>query len=388
MSAPDATLARVERVLAGWRVPVAAEIARWIPADSPAGEILYEPIRRHALRPGKGLRPALCLATCRALGGSVEAALPTAAVLELYHNAFLVHDDVEDGSLLRRDEPSLHALYGVPVAVNAGDAMLALALPPLLANTRALGVGRALGVLEGIAEMASETAEGQAIELEWTRRGVPPPGEADYVAMVARKTASYSFVAPVTLGARIAGAPGECVARLRAFGRCVGVAFQIRDDVLNLRPEGERWGKDPLDDLWEGKRTLVLSHALAAASDDERARALAVLDRPRPTPREHETLAALDGLVRDGLLHPDGRRALEATLSATLGLRRAKRPEDVAFLLGLIQRAGSLDHASAVAARFAHEAREALAACDPWLAPSEHRDFLADLVAFVSQRDH
>ena len=89
----------------------------------------------YPLREAKGLRPALCIATCRALGGSLEAVLPSAAVLELYHNAFLIHDDVEDGSERRRGMPTLHRDHGAPIAINVGDAMLGLALSPLLDNT-------------------------------------------------------------------------------------------------------------------------------------------------------------------------------------------------------------------------------------------------------------
>jgi geranylgeranyl diphosphate synthase type II len=85
----------------------------------------------YPLREAKALRPAMCIATCRALGGSTEGVLQSATVLELYHNAFLIHDDVEDESEKRRDGTTLHRAHGVPVAINVGDGMLALALEPL-----------------------------------------------------------------------------------------------------------------------------------------------------------------------------------------------------------------------------------------------------------------
>lgn len=385
--AADPVNLRMRDRLASWRDPVADEMARWIPAGTPVQEILYGPIREHALRPGKGLRPAICLETCRAFGGNVEAALPTAAVLELFHNAFLVHDDVEDGSALRRQEPSLHAVYGVPIAVNAGDAMLALALPPLIENTRALGLGKALRVLQVIADMARETAEGQAIELDWIRRGAVPSDDA-YVEMVSLKTASYSFVAPMTLGALVGGAPADCMGPLARFAREVGVAFQIRDDVLNLRPAALHWGKDALDDLWEGKRTLLLCHALREASAADRAEALAILARARPAAGSPDPHAVLDRLVRDGALSPEARRALDRDLLGAMGVRPTKSSRDVEFLLGLVVAAGSIGHAEAVAARHAEAAAEAFAACEAWIPPSEARDFLYDLVEFVRSRGH
>ena len=95
---------------------------------------LYDLILDYPLRGGKALRPALSIATCLGLGGHLEAILPTAATLELYHNAFLIHDDIEDESWWRRGKPTLHIDHGVPIAVNVGDAMLSLSLQPLLDN--------------------------------------------------------------------------------------------------------------------------------------------------------------------------------------------------------------------------------------------------------------
>src|SRR5262245_62243345 len=121
----------------------------------------------YPLREAKGLRPALAIATCRALGGKVDAVLPTAAVLELYHNAFLIHDDVEDDSLMRRGRAALHQDHGIPVAINVGDAMLALSLEPLLKNMAVIGLGPSLLILQAVARMTRESVEGQALELEW-----------------------------------------------------------------------------------------------------------------------------------------------------------------------------------------------------------------------------
>ncbi len=188
------------------RALVLDDIARRIPRGSRADAVLYDLMMDYPLRPAKGLRPALCIAACRALGGSLEAVLPTAAVLELYHNAFLIHDDVEDGSEKRRDAPTMHRVHGVPIAVNVGDAMLALALGPLLDNMRVLDMGRALRILQVVATMARESAEGQALELDWVRRARWDLTDDDYLAMVDQKTGWYSFVAPMVMGAIAAGA--------------------------------------------------------------------------------------------------------------------------------------------------------------------------------------
>ena len=115
------------------------------PTAAPAG--LFDLILDYPLRGGKALRPTLSIATCLGLGGHLEAVLPTAATLELYHNAFLVHDDIEDESLLRRGRPALHVDHGIPIAINVGDAMMSLSLQPLLDNVERVGLGPALRIL-------------------------------------------------------------------------------------------------------------------------------------------------------------------------------------------------------------------------------------------------
>jgi geranylgeranyl diphosphate synthase type II len=130
------------------RTLILDEIRAIVRAGTQGDERSYELMLDYPLRRGKAIRPALCIAVCRALGGALEEVVPSAAVLELYHNAFLIHDDIEDGSLQRRGKPALHQSHGVPIAVNCGDGLLALTLRPLLANTDLLGLGRALRVLE------------------------------------------------------------------------------------------------------------------------------------------------------------------------------------------------------------------------------------------------
>lgn len=331
------------------RALVLREIRGFMPRRSEPDEHadLYDLALDYPLREAKGLRPFLSIATCRALGGPLDAVLPSAAVLELYHNAFLVHDDIEDGSELRRGAPTLHQAHGVPIAINVGDAMFALTLRPLLDNIGVIGLGPALSVLRAVADMTVVTVEGQALELGWIRQGRWDLHESQYVRMVEKKTAHYTFIAPVRIGAVCAGrATPEQIAELTEFARALGVAFQIHDDVLNLLQDRGGYGKEFAGDLWEGKRTLMLLHALAAAAPDERARAIEVLRKPRPCKTEAE----------------------------------------VAELLQLIRRHGSLEYARRVAAAWGEQARERFVACCSFLPPSTHRDVLGELVDFVQLR--
>ncbi|MCB9755855.1 MAG: polyprenyl synthetase family protein [Myxococcales bacterium] len=390
MSAHD-----LSQYLAECRELVLGEIRRIIPRARARGPVLYDLMLDYPLREAKGLRPALCIASCRALGGSLAAALPSAAVLELYHNAFLVHDDIEDASLLRRGAPTLHRAHGVPVAINVGDAMLALALRPLLGNVEVIGLGPALRVLEAVARMTEHTVEGQAVELDWVRRDVWSLEDDDYIDMVIQKTGWYSFISPVEIGAITAGASAEATRALCEFARALAVAFQIQDDVLNLSGDVTAYGKEIGGDLWEGKRTLALLHLMRHAAPDERRQAAEILAKPRPLETEDHAdalapvRATIDALARAGELSDAARTRLLAAMAEADAARSSGAPKqeaDVRALMAMIERHGSLEHAREVARRWATRAREALTRCEPWLPPSVHRGVLETLTGYVLSR--
>ena len=337
----------LNRYLEEIRGLVLEEIERIVPSDSRRNEDLYRLVLDYPLRKAKMLRPALAVATCRAMGGKLQAVLPTAAVLELYHNAFLIHDDVEDGSLLRRDRPTLHREHGVPIAVNVGDAMLALALGPLLDNMRLLDLGRALRILEAVRRMAVESTEGQALELGWVRRRTWDLDERDYLRMVHKKTSWYTFLTPMVVGALAAGADPCTLVRLRLLGSQMGAAFQIKDDLLNLAADERAYGKEIAGDLWEGKHTLMLIHFMRSAPAGDRKRARALLE----TPREH------------------------------------KEETEVLWLLARLGECGSMDHGERFATERALAAKKRLSALDDRLLPGVHRDFLEELMTYVVARD-
>jgi geranylgeranyl diphosphate synthase type II len=376
---------------------VVAEIRDILPKADRYRPVLYDLILDYPLREAKAIRPSLCVATCRALGGRMESVLRSAAVLEFYHNAFLVHDDVEDGSEFRRDAPTLHRTHGVPIAVNVGDAMLALALEPLLDNMASLGLGKAIRILQLVGRMARETAEGQALELGWIRTREWDLTDTDYLRMVYKKTSWYTFVAPMLAGAIVAGAEPACLVALRKFAVSLGLAFQIQDDVLNLTAERTHYGKEIGGDLWEGKHTLILLHALRSASPSERRRAHAILAKPRPTSPavtdDGDLVASTERLAR---LVDELRRAGDVTARGHTALRRAvrktdrdtgcKTDADIAVLRALIAKHRSIEAAKAVARRWAALAHARLDALHGRLGRSVHREFLEALVDFVVER--
>lgn len=386
----SATRSRLIPYLREIRELTLEEIRRMVPADSPRTGGLYELMLDYPLRGGKGLRPAIAIATCRALGGSLSGILPTAAVLELYHNAFLVHDDVEDGSEKRRQQDTLHRLHGVPIAVNVGDGMLALTLKPLLANMALLGMGRALRILQEISEMSRESAEGQMIELDWTRRVAWSLSDREYVRMVHKKSAWYSFVTPVAVGGIAAGADAARIRQLRRFSSLVGVAFQVQDDVLNLIGEEANYGKEIGGDLWEGKHTLILIHALRQASGSDRQHALRILRKDREgrgnLETRRRTLHTMIGrLKKEGHIDAVAKRRLTRAVGSESA--EVRTLDDVHFLKLLIDRHASIDYAWREARRRADRAARTLSEITKDVEPSEHLGFLEDVVDYVVMRD-
>src|SRR5262245_23722074 len=368
------------------RAIVLGEIARFVPRHGRLRPVLYDLVLDYPLRAAKALRPALCIATCRALGGRLEAVVRSAAVIELYHNAFLVHDDVEDRSEKRRDLPTLPAVHGTPIAVNVGDAMLALSLWPLLDNMQSLGLGQALRILQVVARMAQESAEGQALELDWVRRAHWQLSDADYIRMILKKTSWYSFVTPMLIGGIVAGVAAARLAALRAFAVCVGIGFQIQDDILNITADEHAYGKEIAGDLWEGKHTLILLHALRSATAAERERAEAVLAKPRPGLGEGSGAEAsgasapafsalLAELYERGEVTAAARARLEAARAAVVGEREVKTPEDVRYLQALIERYDSVQYARDVAGQWANRALMHFARLGEWIPGSVHRSF-------------
>jgi geranylgeranyl diphosphate synthase type II len=309
------------------RTRVAEEVAQIIPQRSPRRDF-YDLLGAYPQRRGKGLRPTLCIAACGALGGRPLDAVRTAAAMELFHNGFLVHDDIADESTHRRGSPTLHMSHGVGLAVNAGDGLNLLAIDAVLSNLESLGLGRTLGVIHEVLHMCRETVEGQAIELGWIRRGIVPTRDTAYFEMSTKKTGWYTCITPCRAGAVCAGqtAPAVLDAFVGTF-RLVGIAFQIQDDVLNLVGEETLYGKEPLGDLLEGKRTVMLMHLFRTAAAAERDELRANLMRPRPDKSQADAEAILDSMRRHGSI--DHAVALADRL-ARQGVRRFE--QDLAFI--------------------------------------------------------
>lgn len=325
---------------------VADEMDRLIPDRSPKTS-LYDLMRAYPARQGKGLRPTLTIAACAAYGGRPEDAVRVAAALELFHNGFLVHDDIADESTHRRGKPTLHERHGIGLAVNAGDGLNLLAIDGVLSNLETLGLARTLGLIHEILHMCRETVEGQAIELEWIRRQFVPTPDSAYYRMSTKKTGWYTCISPCRLGAVVAGetSPARLDALNEAF-RWIGIAFQIQDDVLNLIGEEELYGKEPLGDLLEGKRTVMLIHLMRTATSKDR-----------------------------------------AWIVDLLRLNRLERTQESAErILAAMQKYGSIDYALDVADRLAHRGTHRFEADLTFLPENEGKGVLRQVANYVITR--
>jgi geranylgeranyl pyrophosphate synthase len=295
----DGPTSFVER-LDWYRKPV-LDVLQWVVPESEPRKYLYGPLRDFVNRPAKGLRPGLCLATCRSYGGTVSDALPSATALELLHHAFLVHDDIEDESVSRRGAKALHRQVGDAAAINIGDALNAYAMRTLRMNVDRLGPEKALAIFDEVDHLLIESLEGQAIELGWVRDNQSGVDVEDYLRMVLKKTAWYSFIHPMRIGALAAGADDD-LDRFNRFGFLLGAAFQIQDDVLNLTGMESRYGKEIGGDLWEGKRTVVLARAFDRASPKQRDQLARFLAGTRQDRLPRQVYAIYDLLVETGAI--------------------------------------------------------------------------------------
>jgi len=284
---------------------------------------------------GKRLRPLLATIVSEAVGGRADAAMPFGTALEMVHNFTLVHDDVMDEDDTRRGLKTVHSLYGVPEAILAGDAMFARAFEIVLESD--IPSSDAVELTEILARSVRLLAEGQQMDMDFeTRKEV---SSEEYLKMIERKTAVL-YSAAAQGGAIVGGGSEAQQESLFEYGRLMGLGFQIWDDVLDLRSDQKTFGKPVLNDIRNGKKTLIAVHALEN----------------------------LKGMQRDEFL-------------AVLGKKDASERELVAAK-AILEDAGSIDHAARVSMEFVAKAKDRLGV----LKDSTHKDALKAFADYMIAR--
>lgn len=218
---------------------------------------------------GKRIRPAVALLTCAAAGGEMDAAAPLAAAIELLHNFTLIHDDIQDRSPNRRHRATVWRVWGDGQAINAGDALFAASHLALFRLGETLGADRLLTLAAAFDRTTLAIVRGQVQDLGFEGRADVSPD--DYLAMITNKTAAILQFA-AWAGASVGGANHDRAAAFGAFGRAVGIGFQIRDDLLGIWGERDATGKDAADDIRRRKQSLPILLLRAQATEEERVR--------------------------------------------------------------------------------------------------------------------
>ncbi len=240
---------------------------------------IAEPIWDMLDRGGKRWRPALFLIICEALGKTPGEYLDFAIIPEIVHNGTLIVDDIEDSSEVRRGKPCTYKIFGIDIAVNAGNAMYYLPLLPLMEHKQEIIPERLRDVYEIYVQEMINLSVGQAMDIAWHRglANADAIDEQDYLQMCAYKTGTLARMA-AKIAAVLAGADKLLVERLGAFAESIGVAFQMQDDVLDLTGTEFAKKKGGIgQDITEGKRTLMVIRTLKIATSEDKKRLIEIL---------------------------------------------------------------------------------------------------------------
>jgi len=308
---------------------------------------VWKMVKEYPARQGKYLRPSLLLLTLEAMGGDIKKGLKTAAAVQLSEDWLLIHDDIEDNSVKRRGEKCLHRKYGLGQALNAGDMLHMIMWRVLLDNRELLGEEMSFRIMKELNTILMRTALGQGVEMDWVSSGKLEITENDWLFIADGKTAYYSIVAPLRLGAMIAGADEKILGKLTEFGLYLGRCFQLVDDLLDVTEDFDGL-KEKGEDVRESKRTMILGHLLKHIEKTE--------------------LGKLKNILKK--------------------TREEKTDAEVAWVMEKMKKVGSIAHARMKAKEYKEQALNCFNKELGFLKEEPARENLLQLVSFVLERDH
>ncbi|WP_292459422.1 polyprenyl synthetase family protein [Methanothermococcus sp.] len=243
-------------------------------------DILYDASKHLLLAGGKRIRPYLATLTYMLKKDNLDEILPPAAAVELIHNYTLIHDDIMDNDDERRGKPTVHVEYGEPIAILAGDLLYAKAFEAI---SNIEDPKKAHEVLKVLSKSCVEVCEGQAMDMEFEDRD--DISLDDYFEMISKKTGAL-IVAPVEIGAIMAECTEEEKNALCEYAKRIGMTFQIQDDILDLVGDNKKIGKPVGSDIKEGKKTVIIIHALKNLPSEKKEKLLKVLGNSNATDEE------------------------------------------------------------------------------------------------------
>ncbi len=256
-----------------FRTLVDKEISKFIP-NLPYPPNLYRPIWYHLKSGGKRLRSTCAILIFKSFGGDIKKIMPFAAACEVLHQWLLIHDDIEDGDTIRREQPTVWVKYGLNTGINIGD-FLSEKVYEIILNLRERGISDkvVMEIFRLVIDTTLKTGEGQALDMHL--RSIIPK-EDEYMRMIRLKTGAY-LALPMIGAAIIAGCDKKTIQLIKHYGEYVGPAFQIIDDILDYDKKSKNFGSD----IKEGKRTLIIIHCLSNCKYSEKIKLIKILNKKR-----------------------------------------------------------------------------------------------------------
>jgi len=311
-------------------------------------DLHFQMVSDYPQRKGKYLRPTLLMLTAQSLGFDLTKSLPTASAMQISEDWILNHDDIEDQSEERRGQPALHKIYGNELALNAGDALHILMWQVLSKNYLLLDSKIAQKIEDEFFTMLNRTILGQTIEIKWTQDNRFDLTEEDILLILESKTGYYTIAGPMRLGAILAGASDTQLDLIYKFGILLGRSFQIVDDLLDLTSDFAGLKKQQGNDIYEGKRTIMLIHLLTNSSPDDLSKLKEILSKSRAN----------------------------------------KTPDEITWVINKMKDYGSLDYSQNLAKKFAAEALEIFDQELTFLNKEPFRSELQSIFDFILTRSH
>ena len=287
---------------------------------------LYKPAAYILESGGKRLRPLLVLFSTKAAGGDFSKAYNAAVAVELFHNFSLVHDDIMDNADKRRGRPTLHKKYDLSTAILAGDSLLSVAYEYLLKDAE----NNTAEILKSFTQGLIEVCEGQSMDKDF--EVVKNVSIEDYIIMIEKKTAAMAEMC-CNIGALIAGASGKEVKALSSYGKNIGIAFQIQDDLLDILGNESEFGKAVGGDLIEGKKTFLFLKALEKSRGKDKKEFLSVIERKGI--KRDEISKFRDLYCKLGVIDDAKFEIVKYSGKALAQLKYIKDPEDREFFMWL-----------------------------------------------------
>jgi len=308
----------------------------------------FDMVTDYPARLGKYLRPSLVMLTAQAMGTNPDLIISTAAAMQLSEDWILGHDDIEDQSEQRRGQPAIQKLYGDHLAINAGDALHNLTWFILSQNYSILDKKIVQKINQEFFTMINRTILGQTIEIKWTEENRFDLTEEDILLILESKTGYYTIAGPMRLGAILADATDNQLNSIYKFGVMLGRSFQIIDDLLDLTSDFSGQKAQQGNDIYEGKRTIMLIHLLNNISTQNKQKLHDILDKTR----------------------------------------EQKTPSEVFWVINQMKEVGSLDYGKKLADKFSQEAQNIFNTELTFLSTEPFRSQLNSCIDFITTRNH